>query len=92
MLRMTLDKADGVIYAPGVGKAKNAVFQERQVQVCKLLKPYEKKLYCLCDKEGKARLQHPLSPAVYVWNLVKVTLNEILRECGDKKSGKEKIA
>ena len=32
MFRMTLDKADGIIYAPGVGKAKNAVFQERQIQ------------------------------------------------------------
>lgn len=92
MFRMTLDKADAIIYAPGVGKAKNAVFQERQIQVCKLLKPYEKKLYCLCDKEGKARLQHPLSPAVYVWNLAKVTLNEILGESGKKPKEKEKTA
>ena len=64
---MILDKVDTIIYAPGVGKVKNQTFIERQKQVIKTLQPHEGKLQCLCDGEGKARLQHPLSPAVRVW-------------------------
>ena len=53
VLRMVLDKVDTVVYAPGVGKAKNQYFLARQEQVVNELQPYEPKLKCLCDAEGK---------------------------------------
>ena len=70
--------ADIVIYAAGVGKANNKLFQERQKQVLDALQPMEHKLFCLCDKEGKARLQHPLSPAVRIWELSPLKVEELL--------------
>ena len=70
--------ADVVIYAPGTGKAKNKVFQKRQNQVLAALRPFENKLYCLCDVNGNARLQHPLSPSVRLWNLSKLAINELM--------------
>lgn len=70
--------ADMVIYAPGVGKAKLQVFQERATQVLNALKPYENKLRCLTSKSGKARLQHPLSPSVRTWNIAELSLAELL--------------
>ncbi len=70
--------ADTVVYAPGVGKAKNKVFQKRQEQVLTALLPMEKKLYCISDENGKARLQHPLSPAVRVWTLSALRIAELL--------------
>ena len=70
--------ADIVIYAAGVGKAKNKLFQERQKQILEALQPMENKLFCLCDKEGKARLQHPLSPAVRIWELSPLKIEELL--------------
>ena len=72
-------KADQIIYAPGTGKAKNKVFQKRQEQVLKELAPYEVKLCCLCDDEGKAKYQHPLSPAVRVWNLCPLKVKELVK-------------
>ena len=78
VFHMVLDKVNTVIYAPGVGKAKNQIFIDRQKQICEILKPHEAKLQCLCDDEGKSRLQHPLSPAVHIWYLSKVTVKEIL--------------
>lgn len=72
--------ADVVIYAPGVGKAKNKLFQERQKQVLDALKPEEHKLFCLCDAHGNARLQHPLSPAVRNWELSPLKIAELLPE------------
>jgi len=70
--------ADVVIFAPGTGKTKNKVFQKRQNQVLTVLKPFENKLYCLCDANGNARLQHPLSPSVRLWNLSKLAINELM--------------
>ena len=72
-------KADQIVYAPGTGKAKNKVFQKRQEQVLKELAPYEVKLCCLCDDEGKAKYQHPLSPAVRVWNLCPLKVKELVK-------------
>lgn len=70
--------ADVVVYASGVGKAKNKAFQLRQKQVLEALRPYEAKLNCLTDKNGKARLQHPLSPAVRVWYFSPLKISELI--------------
>ena len=70
--------ADQVVYAPGVGKAKNKAFVQRQEQVLNALRPYEVKLCCLCNESGDARLQHPLSPAVRVWHLSALKISELL--------------
>lgn len=53
--------ADQIVYAPGTGKAKSKVLQRRQEQVLNALRPYESKLNCLTNADGKAQLQHPLS-------------------------------
>ena len=71
--------ADQIVYASGTGKAKNKAFQRRQEQVLKELAPYEVKLCCLCDDEGKAKYQHPLSPAVRVWNLCPLKVKELVK-------------
>lgn len=77
---------DAIVYAPGVGKAKNKVFVERQKQVLTALKPYEGKLYCLTNSGGGARLQHPLSPAVHEWTLAPFRVNELLGEPVEERS------
>lgn len=70
---------DVVIYAPGVGKAKMQAFQERSKQVLEALRPYEKKLKCLTSASGKAKLLHPLCPAVRTWrNLAELRISELL--------------
>lgn len=71
-------QADTVVYAAGVGKAKSKPFLQRQEQVLKALLPYEAKLHCLCDADGKSRLQHPLSPAVRRWHLSPLKAAELL--------------
>ena len=70
--------ANTVIYAAGVGKASNKLFQIRQKQVLEALKPMENKLFCLCNKQGEARLQHPLSPAVRTWEVSPLKVAELL--------------
>lgn len=70
--------ADVVIYAPGVGKAKLQAFQERSRQVLEALRPYEKKLKCLTSASGKAKLLHPLCPAVRNWTIAELRLDELL--------------
>lgn len=70
--------ANQVIYAPGTGKVKNKAFQQRQEQVLNALLPYEVKLCCLCNENGKARLQHPLSPWVRTWYLSPLKISELL--------------
>lgn len=70
--------ADLIVFAPGVGKAKNKLFQTRQEQVLTALLPFEAKLHCLCDENGEARLQHPLSPAVRTWNLSPLKVSELI--------------
>ena len=72
------ESSDVVIYAPGVGKAKLQVFQDRSKQVLDALRPYEKKLKCLASTSGKAKYLHPLCPAVRTWNLAELRLDELL--------------
>ncbi len=71
-------EADEIIYAPGVGKNKLQVFQERSTQVLTALRPYEKKLKCLTSASGKAKLLHPLCPAVRKWHIAELRLDELL--------------
>ena len=70
--------ADQIVYAPGTGKAKSKVLQCRQEQVLSALRPYEQKLNCLCNADGKARLQHPLSPALKTWYLSPLSISELI--------------
>lgn len=83
--------ANQVVYAPGVGKAKNKAFALRQEQVLNALRPYEVKLCCLCNESGNARLQHPLSPAVRVWHLSAFKISELLPATPMSKSAPQKI-
>ena len=73
-------ECDAIVYAAGVGKAKNEMFQERQKQVLNALKPYEDKLYCISNKDGTVRMRHPLSPAVRTWELSKLKVAEVIPE------------
>lgn len=70
-------EADLVVFAPGVGKAKNKAFLRRAEQVLTALFPFESKMHCLCDANGDARLQHPLSPAVRTWHLSPLKVGEL---------------
>ena len=70
--------ADVIIYSPGVGKNKIPVFQERSRQVLEALRPFEKKLKCLTSRSGRARLLHPLCPAVRNWTLSELFVSELL--------------
>lgn len=73
-----VQKADVVVYAPGVGKLKSNVLQKRQKQVLLALQPFEGKLHCLTNTANDARLQHPLSPAVRTWHLSPLKVAELL--------------
>lgn len=44
------------------------------------MRPHEAKLTCLTNADGRARLQHPLSPAVRIWYLVPLKIKELVRE------------
>ena len=79
-------RSDTIVYASGVGKAKNPVFQKRALQVLEALKPMEKKFKCLTNKDGTARLMHPLTPIMREWVLDDVTIQEAM----DGESGEEK--
>ena len=81
--------ADEVVYAAGVGKAKNKAFIARQQQVLNALQPFESKLRCLTNQGGQARFQHPLSPAVRVWYLSPFKISELLGELTIKERTKE---
>ena len=78
--------ADEAVYAPGVGKGTNKTFQQRQEQVLSALRPFEGKLRCLTDANGKARFQHPLSPAVRVWYLSPMKVSELMPDAGKDKA------
>ena len=82
-LKVILDicqNADQIVYAPGTGKAKSKVFQERQQQVLNALRPYESKLNCLTNAEGKGRLRHPLSPILKNWVLSPLSVSELIED------------
>lgn len=70
--------ADVIIYAPGIGKAKLQAFQARSTQVLEALRVYAKKLRCLTNASGKAKLLHPLCPAVRNWTITELPLEELL--------------
>jgi hypothetical protein len=72
--------ADQIVYAPGTGKAKSKVLQRRQEQVLNALRPFEPKLNCLTNADGKARLQHPLSPALKTWVLSPLSVSELIED------------
>ena len=72
--------ADQIVYAPGTGKAKSKVLQRRQEQVLNALRPFASKLNCLTNTDGKARLQHPLSPALKTWVLSPLSVSELIED------------
>ena len=78
MICKSAQDADTIVYAPGVGKSKNKAFQKRQEMVLMEMKKFKEKLFCLCDKDGKARFQHPLSPAVRTWYLSAFEVKELI--------------
>ena len=87
----TCQNVEAIIYAAGVGKSTNKLFQERQKQVLEALRPMEARLHCLCDAHGQARLQHPLSPAVRVWHLSHLKVSELVEETKPKDEPARKI-
>ena len=74
------ETADQIVYAPGTGKAKSKVLQRRQEQVLNALRPFESKLNCLTNADGKSRLQHPLSPALKTWVLSPLSVSELIED------------
>lgn len=87
--------AEKIVFAPGTGKAKNKLFIEVQGQTLLALQPFEDKLYCLCDKQGGSRLQHPLSPRVREWHLSPLKISELIDipvEEATQKKGKSKAS
>lgn len=84
------ERAGTLIYAAGTGKAKNKAFQLRQEQVLNALRPCEGKLHCLTGENGKARLQHPLSPAVRTWHLSPLKISELVAEPKKEAEPKQK--
>ena len=84
------ERAGTLVYAAGTGKAKNKAFQRRQVQVLTALRPYDGKLHCLTGENGKARLQHPLSPAVRTWHLSPLKISELVAEPQKEAEPKQK--
>ena len=72
--------ADQIVFAPGTGKSKTRALQRRQEQVLNALRPYEAKLNCLTNADGKARLQHPLSPALKTWVLSPLSVSELIED------------
>ena len=77
VILQTLQAVDTIVYAPGLGKSKNKIFQKRQLQILELLRPFESKLHCLCNAKGKGRFQHPLSPTVREWRLSPMKIEEL---------------
>ena len=71
--------AEKIVFAPGTGKVKNKLFMDVQEQTLLALQVYEDKLYCLCDKKGGSRLQHPLSPRVRDWYLSPLKIGELVK-------------
>lgn len=88
VIAKSAENADVIVYAAGVGKSKNKVFQDLQKSVIEKLRPYEDKLNCLCNESGDARLQHPLSPAVRTWCLSSLKVGELIEENTTKEESK----
>lgn len=92
----SIESVECFVIAVGTGKAKNKVFQRRLEQVLLALRPYEDKLYCLCDEDGGSRGLHPLSPRLRRWVLSKCSISEFIdipmEEVVPKKKGKGKTS
>ena len=84
------ETADQIVYAPGTGKAKSKVLQRRQEQVLNALRPFESKLNCLTNADGKSRLQHPLSPALKTWVLSPLSVSELIEDSKPTTPGPKK--
>ena len=84
--------ADIIVYAAGVGKAKNKTFQQLQETTLKSLISFEDKLNCLYSADNKARFQHPLSPSVRTWHLAPFKIKELIeiKDGEQKKKPKNK--
>ena len=92
----SVECADVIVYAAGVGKTKNKIFQKLQRRLLDNLKLYESKLCCISNETGSARLQHPLSPAVRIWYLSPLKIGELVdgvieESSKQKKKAKDKI-
>lgn len=72
--------ADTIVYAAGVGRAKNKIFQQLQETILHKLTPYEDKLNCVSNADGSSKFQHPLSPSVRVWHLVPFKISDIIKK------------
>lgn len=83
--------ADAILFCPGVGKNRNKTFLERQRQVLEVLRPMEDKLFCLCDSNGKSRLQHPLTPSLRTWHLSPLLVSELIPTDQEPKTAKKEI-
>lgn len=70
--------ADIIVYAAGVGRAKNKTFQQLQETILHKLTPYEDKINCLSKEDGSSKFQHPLSPSVRVWHLSPFKIKDII--------------
>lgn len=82
--------ADIIVYAAGVGKAKNKIFQQLQETVLKQLVPFQDKLNCLCNADCSAKFQHPLSPSVRVWHLSPFKVSDIINDTNSEKTPQKK--
>lgn len=69
---------DTLVYAPGVGKAKNQTFIARSTEVLSALRPYQEKLHCIGNKSGSIKLVHPLTPCVRQWNLLPLVIDDLI--------------
>ena len=69
---------DTLVYAPGVGKAKNQAFLARSAEVLNALRPYQEKLHCIGNKSGNIKLVHPLTPCVRQWNLLPLNIDDLI--------------
>lgn len=81
--------ADVIVYAAGVGKAKNKTFQHLQDDILNRLTPYESKLNCLASKDGSSKFQHPLSPSVRVWHLLPFKVTDLVNKDTAKETQKK---
>ena len=84
-IKYALSKSDAVIYAAGTGKDCNKKVVHRKMQIMKLLKEADSKIYCIADNDGKM-FYHPLCPKVHTWILSEFDVNKI---CEDEKNGQK---
>ena len=84
------EKCTCLVMGAGTGKAKNKTFQRRLEQVLTAIRPYEDKLYCLCDENGGSKYLHPLSPRVRDWCLMPLKVAELIEVPTEEQTPKTK--